>query len=456
MNYHISRFLLTIPLFTHFVTFCNGAPTQLKVGIAKENITPDIRVKNWITGLSYDFVHDSIYVRALALDDGITQSIILSWDLVNAGESATAEVRKRISEKSGIVEDNILVNATHNHSAPWSPEYKSGFRGQEADPWWVVRYMPPQYEDPIFKLWMEELIEKSVKAVDAALNRMQTVTMWISRSDISSLVQNRRPRNVDWGIVESSLPDQYNYKHPDWNPKVLGNGASFGPVDRTMTVLSFRNKSNERVATILQMTAHAVAIYPYLDGISADWPGATLRKMQENFGGECLYLQGTAGDINPGRRGEEAVEQMSTDIAAQAEESDHYASRLETGPLICRSTKVGIPLTERGREITGLKALDVEIQVINIGPLAIVTLPGEPMTAIGMAIREQSPFPQTLVLGYSNGSGVYYVGMPGEKKYAGYETGENTNLGTDVAGSFLAQTAVMLLKEIYSKKFSDE
>eukprot|EP01035_Chromulina_nebulosa_P050470 gene50470-68621_t len=38
-------------------------------------------------------------------------------------------------------------------------------------------------------------------------------------------------------------------------------------------------------------------------------------------------------------------------------------------------------------------------------------------------MRARSPFPQPLVLGYSNGNGAHYVGMPGEKARGGYEAG---------------------------------
>ncbi|HYH55793.1 MAG TPA: hypothetical protein VD772_04230 [Anseongella sp.] len=86
--------------------------------------------------------------------------------------------------------------------------------------------------------------------------------------------------------------------------------------------------------------------------------------------------------------------------------------------------------------------------MISIGSLALVTLPGEPMTELGTAIRERSPFPQTLVLGYSNGNGVHYVGMPGEKTYGGYETGSQASIGTDKAGLLLVETALDLLNRL--------
>ncbi|HLT94614.1 MAG TPA: hypothetical protein VKZ56_08635, partial [Membranihabitans sp.] len=74
------------------------------------------------------------------------------------------------------------------------------------------------------------------------------------------------------------------------------------------------------------------------------------------------------------------------------------------------------------------------------------------MTELNLAIQKDSPFPQTLVLGYSNGNGGHYCGMPGEKAHGGYETGEQTNLGSDQAGGLMVNTAVGLLEKLDKKR----
>lgn len=98
------------------------------------------------------------------------------------------------------------------------------------------------------------------------------------------------------------------------------------------------------------------------------------------------------------------------------------------------------------RRDTGRDHLTAEVQVITCGDLALVALPGEPMIGLAMAIEERSPFPHTVVIGYSNGYGVQYVGLPGEKALGGYETGAR-NLGTDECGQLLVDAAVRLLKQ---------
>ncbi|WP_185958328.1 neutral/alkaline non-lysosomal ceramidase N-terminal domain-containing protein [Fodinibius sediminis] len=424
---------------------------QLKVGIAKADITPDTNIKNWVTGEKYGKVRDALYVRALVMSQGSEKVVLLQWDLVDAGESSVYRVRTAIAEALGIAANHILVNASHNHSAPWAPVYDDQHRGKERDTWWAVRYMPPQNDDPSFKRWMDRLIDQSVEAALRAAQQLQPASLWIGRADVSAYLRNRRPRPVTHGIRESDLPDNFNYRHEDWNPNILSGDKTFGPVDRAMTLISFRDSSGQSIANIFHMACHAVSIYPFMESISADWPGETMRRMNNQMGGESLFLQGTAGDINPWRRGTDAVNKMAEGLTDYAQTVYDYSAELKPGPLKTHQTHVGLPLTDYGRERTGLAVMPSEIQVVAYGSLAIVTLPGEPMTELGVAIKRQSPYPQTLVLGYSNGNGVHYVGMPGEKARGGYETGRKTNIGTDRAGQIMVDAAVDLLVQSYNE-----
>ena len=98
------------------------------------------------------------------------------------------------------------------------------------------------------------------------------------------------------------------------------------------------------------------------------------------------------------------------------------------------------------RQNAGTDIRPVEIQVIACGPFALVTLPGEPLNGLAREIQARSPFPHTLVVGYTNGRGVGYVGLPGEKARGGYEAGAGQ--GTEEAGMFMIETAVRLLREV--------
>jgi neutral ceramidase len=221
-------------------------------------------------------------------------------------------------------------------------------------------------------------------------------------------------------------------------------------MDRTLAIVSFRGADHKTIASLYHVALHAVSVYPSNPAISADWPGAASRAIASVLGGEALFLQGCAGDITPWKRGEAANATLAGGLATKAQLAMRQSAAMTTTPLLSGRAVVDLPLTPAGKDRTGLDVLETEIQVITCGPLAFVALPGEPLTDVGTAIREKSPFPQTLVLGYSNGDGIHYVGMPGEKARGGYEMGA-AGAGTDAAGGLIVDTALRVLRSLHDK-----
>jgi hypothetical protein len=430
--------------------FAADAALKLSAGAARADITPEVDVLNWVTGKPYGAVLDPLFVHALVLEGGGRKAVLIRWDLTDVSESARDEVRKAVGAKLDMPGENIFVHASHTHSAPWAPVYGGNHRGRERDTWWAIRYMPPQNEHPPFKRWMQRLIAGSVEAATQAAAALRPADVSIGRVAVYEYLHNRRPRQPTWGLADPKPAPAIGVSHPDWNPEVLQGGASFGPLDRTLALVSFRDADNKAIASLFHVACHAVSIYPYTPAISADWPGAASRTISAVLGGESLFLQGCAGDINPWRRGEPAVATMAGGLAGKAQTAARYSVKLAATSLQVGRATVELPLTPAGKERLGKETVAAEIQAIVCGPLAIVGLPGEPMTELGMAIRERSPFPQTIVLGYSNGNGVHYVGMPGEKARGGYEAGV-AGAGTDECGTLLVETANRVLRELFDQ-----
>jgi neutral ceramidase len=445
--------ILRILFFVASVSLAHAADPggfTLRAGAARADITPEPEVLNWVTGKPYDAVLDPLNVHALVLDDGRSKAVVIRWDLVDVSESARDEVRRVVGGALGVPGDNIMVHASHTHSAPWAPVYGGGHRGKERDTWWAVRHMPPQNDHPPFKRWMERLLTASVDASKRAAASAAPASVWIGRIAVNEFLHNRRPRAPGWGLADAKPSPPINYNHPDWNPEVLQGGATFGPMDRTLSLVAFRNADGQSLASLFHVACHAVSIYPSNPGISADWPGAASGALAAALGGEALFLQGCAGDINPWRRGAAAVADMAQGFAKKAEAAMRFSVRLAAAPLQSGRATVHLPLTAAGKARIGADSVAAEIQVITCGPLALVALPGEPMTELGTTIRERSPFPQTLVLGYANGNGAHYVGMPGEKARGGYEAGV-AGAGTDECGLLMVDAAAQLLREMFER-----
>jgi hypothetical protein len=415
--------------------FCNGgmavASGSFSAGVSREDITPDAGMVNWIGHKQYDGVLDSLSVGALVLADGTNKVAILCWDLLDASEAAVTRVRKAIAVSTEIPESNILVNGSHTHSAPWSPKYGSAMIKEE------MTAVGPVEEDPVYQAWAGRLPEICARAAGRAATMLKPATLAIGRASVPEVLFNRRPRKPD-GTVQTMFEPADAESLPD--------GLRFGPMDSTLTIVSIRDTQGGAIATLFHLPCHAVCIYPYHQGISADWPGSVAGQLRAALGGEAFFLQGCAGDIVPARRGLEARDKMARLITERALAAAKKSLALEPLQIQTGSASLGLPLTDKARQELGAGTIETEVQVIRLGPLALVALPGEPLIDLASAIQRQSPFPHTLVLGYSNGLGVRYVGMPGEKKRGGYEMGP-AGIGADECGLYLVETALRLLEE---------
>ncbi len=417
----------------------SGAPGQsasttdaLSAGFARFDITPDLRLSNWITHQPYGEMLEPVYVRALVLAQGTNRFAWLSWELLYPMEGAVSTVRQRITRETGIPGLHILVTATHNHSAPWSPIFDTPLTHAEQ------KVLESFLTDPLYPAWTEKLLELSVRAVKQADATRRPATLALGRAYAGDQIFNRRPRKPDGTVQGMATPA---------NPYVLPDGLRFAPVDPTMSVLVLRDAQHQIIGTVFSLPCHAVSIYPTYNGISSDWAGTAATALSQALGGEALFLQGCAGNIVPARRGLAARDEMVKVLVDRAADAAKCAQTLDTQPRLQVAREwVQAPVTETVRHDTGRNHFTAEVQALCWGDLALVTLPGEPMIELALAIQARSPFPHTIIIGYANGYGVQYVGMPGEKALGGYEVGSR-NLGTDECGQLLVDAAVRLLEQ---------
>jgi len=268
------------------------------------------------------------------------------------------------------------------------------------------------------------------------------VTLEISRALVPEWQFNRRPRRPDGTVKTIFVPD---------DPYALPEGLRFGPMDPTVTILLFRGKLRPLV-TLFSYPCHAVSVYPFSNAASSDWPGYAEDRVEARVGGGAIFLQGCAGDLVPARRGIEAAKEMGALIGTRVAAAVAGGLRVDVDRLEEASSKARLPWNAAKRAKTRADFDLAEVQVFVLGSVAIVALPGEPMIEIAMAIQRQSPYPHTLVLGYSNGGGVIYVGMPGELARGGYETTKDSAHGADDCGIILIDSALRLLREVSNRK----
>jgi len=107
----------------HRQRFSHGSPIgQFEAGWGSRSITPPIGTPlagfGDRKGKPSTGVHDEIFVKAMAVSDGTDTAVIVGADMLIVPENVAEIVRVRVSKQTVLTTNEILFNASHNHSGP--------------------------------------------------------------------------------------------------------------------------------------------------------------------------------------------------------------------------------------------------------------------------------------------------------------------------------------------------
>lgn len=442
--------------------------SALQAGFASVVITPPVGTKlegyGGREGGSVG-VHDDLYARALVLDDGATQTAIVSCDLIGIDRHTTAAVRELVETTTGIPASHVLVCATHTHAGPVGMHRR---------------------DDQTLR----DVQNRSIAgAVEQAWRAKRPAVLKAGIGDVDSVSQNRR------------FPD--------------------GPVDTSLRVLlvdSF-DDSEPPIAALLNFACHATVLFYTNMEIGRDYPGHVVRVVEQLTGAPAMFIQGACGDVNPTwiEQTQAEAARVGTIVGAEAARRilelrplkrglrvwnirwdevvdvapaglviepairvaskmvsvhlrrlstpDSYNRRLEELEVQRRMTSrqaddarrnIMAQVTRlRGERATtellrGPAELNVEVQVLHLGAAcAILALPGEFFVETADAIRTAAGIEHLLVACYANHH-VMYVPPQHEFDKGGYEPGVAI-LSEDAEASF-RQASIDLVRELAAEQ----
>ncbi|KPL08760.1 hypothetical protein AMJ85_07975 [candidate division BRC1 bacterium SM23_51] len=372
------RFATVCPML--LILFCSQAGfAELKAGVARADITPPIG------GMMYGYgarginvskgVHDRLHAKALVLDDGETKLAIATLDLGSFTRENTENVRKIVEEKTGI--ENVLCAFSHTHSGP------------------VPSEVFPSKENP----WIREAEQKVAEAIVEAAASLVPAKIGAGRGEVRE-GHNRRMVRADGEVVMF-------WANRDRIPT--------SPVDYQLTVIRVEGLDGGPLATLVNFTCHPVVLGPENLLISADYPGVFMRVVEEAIGGQCMFLQGAAGDINPfwdktppAEGGYDQVEKMGKAIADEVLRVSKQIVDLAAEPKISFHTEV-IALASRRDIERQSRSINAEINTVLLGnDLALATFPGEFFVEHGLSLKRRSRFKNTIFVGYCNDALAYF------------------------------------------------
>ena len=403
-------------------------------GFGRENITPDYTVHlnggNLESRYSTD-VKDQLYVTCIAVtDENGATALMITQDLINAEIAYSA--RTAISEATGVPFKNIMVAATHTHSAPSTA---GSYENVNA------------YKDLYYA--------KVVAAAKAALEDRVPAVAQTGSADAKTengkqLVFVRRYKQLDGGY-------RGGYGTNENSPLI----AHAYDANETMQVVKFI-RSGKKDILMTNLGAH-----PTFNGetsmtsISADFPGAIRDYVEANS--DCLsahFISGSA-DQNPTSElfwEDHGLDYIGYGNAIAKAALNMNLSNAEVGDVVFKSAVVNVASAKtdvdaatlakaqeanavyqnegfaageakakelgfvgiyHARSIISHAAIQedtqsVGVNVLKIGELAFAFAPYEMSGSTAKALVEGSPFQNTFVVSCANNSGGY---IPAEISY---------------------------------------
>jgi hypothetical protein len=364
-----------------------------------------------------DGVDEPLLAQALVLDDGHRRIALVATDLLWMPRHVAEVARRRIAALTGIPAGAVLLNASHNHSAPVLLEADSVRAAVRTDG---------------FEGYAAALPDRLAGAVYAANLRRQPAAIGAGVGRAPGISVNRvDPRRS---------------------------------VDDTVTVLRVDGDGGV-MAIVAGFACHGTCVGGQTLRWNADFPHALRTAVERAHpGAECLFLQACAGDLAPldfwfgneapvphglpardrvgealaaevrrvlptiwtGSEAELAIEdrvvplrrrrlpwpeadldRMAERLAAEPEpafpevwpDEVHTSTSAQRFPLHYQRGALSMYRDMRRRQEVPVQA---EVQALAIGDVAIVGTGFELFSGPGRALRQRSPFRTTLILGYCN------------------------------------------------------
>jgi len=361
-------------------------------------------------------IHDELYARAIVLEDGGEIFAAASVDTLGVSIELFELVSKLVSEEIDLSEEKISVSATHTHSGPDL----------------FGRY--GEWDKCLFDI----TARKIASAIILAYRRLSDVLVKAGVGEVRGVIVNRR--------------DPYN-----------------GVVDPKVHVVSF--EGSKRII-LSNYSCHAVVLGHNNLLLSADYPGALNTFVEKSLGAQSIFFNGACGDINPLTPTTDLskvydrscgtfndVEWMGRILGCEVVKLAELSKPLPSVKLCVLAEKLGLKLwksygideaekrlmtaEEKYREALkrGVKEEIVKarynyiaarlalynlrrfgegvipawLKIVGLArELAIVFIPSEVLTEVGLTLKCKSPFENTLVVTYSNG---YFGYIPVKREY---------------------------------------
>lgn len=387
---------------------------------------------------------DPIYARAVYLHDGNEQILLFSCDLLGLNRDFVSRLREGIEAAVGLPGRNILLACTHTHSGPATLFL------------WECGGVESGYLE-----WLYDCLLELARQV---FHQRIPVRVGVGKGHLASVSENRRPAG--------------------------------GPIDPDVTVFCLKKLSGEKLAVLVNFACHPTCLQYRNLLISGDYPGYAMRMIHRMTGAIPLFFNGACGNVRPIQRNSvEAVQATGVPLATVvlsilqdlkdvpspwlfAAREDLYAPFMQlpseeevararfdrSRPLFYVPHRTAAMDRKIERVVEGWRrsmlenlrqnrlpaGIPAEVQVLRIGPVAWVGIPGELFVELGLEIKQNSGLENIFLSCYTNDD-IGYIPTREAYEQGGYEVEESYILHNYPAvlspevGEKIRDTAVRLI-----------
>ncbi len=395
---------------------------ELRVGRAAVRITPPpgMPMAGYYYNRGAEGVHDDLYAKAIVLDQDGARAALVACDLANLPADIVTEARRNITERAGMAGERAMISATHCHTGPLLIGPGSRTSNMEGEMLAIARR------------YAAELPVKIAESVRQAAADLRAARLRTGIGHENSVSFNRRYFMSD-GTV--------GWNPGKLNPKIV---RPAGVIDPALPVVYFESADGRPLATYVNFALHLDTVGG--QQFSADYPYTISTLLAKIKGPEMLTLftNGAAGNVNhidvrtkAPQKGHEEAARIGTVLAGEVLKTYARMEPVEPGALDVRREVVKLPLApfdagelEKARaiaakygkpgapfmdmvwafkvlEVAGREGrpIDAEVMVVKLGNrVAWVGMPGEIFAELGLALKQASPVPFTVVTELAGGT----------------------------------------------------
>ena len=425
-----------VPLRTKALAPKSSTESEFRAAVVKKNITPsDTQYLLGYGERKSESIHDSIFHRIVAMDDGTKQFFIISTDICLFSPSEYDKVAHKLQKKHGIEPVDVWWTVTHTHSAP-----------EVGVPGIYGTYMGERIQHKVDSDYTAMVEEKLIEGILEARKNLEPARL-----------------GVGWGFSRANI----NRRAIDVNGKASLGMNPDGAVDRRIGLMRIDNADGKTLALISNYAIHGTVLGGESLAISGDAPGIVSEYVEQEIGAPLLFINGAAGNIAPiysvypnprsGHLGEFRV--LLGDKIIEANQkivSTTTDVLLNSGAMVVetpRKPDLGWPsdLDAYTSTKNGDKMVKLPVRFLTINnDIALWGAPVELFNEISNEIRNRSPFFYTFFFGYTNGW-LGYLPTASAWSHGGYEV-ERVSPFTSSAEIDLTQAVLGYLEGLEKTK----